>query len=349
MIEKRILGLLKQIDDNTAVLLTDSANMYYYSGFTGEGCVILTKTKKFILTDFRYTEQATKESSGFIILTKLSKMADNIKTMGILNMLFEDDTILYYDYKRYKNAFKGVKFTPHLGKISCSRQIKSQFEINKISKAASIADLAFEHIINYIKAGVTEIEIAAELEYFIKKRGATAMSFDTIIASGYRSAMPHAAASNKTINSGDFVVLDFGCVFDGYCSDMTRTIIVGSATDEQKRVYNTVKKAQELALKAIKENALCKDIDKTARDYIKTSGYGDNFGHGLGHSVGLKVHEQPSLSPKSEYKLLENMVVTVEPGIYIEGFGGVRIEDLVVITQNNCNILSKTPKDLMIL
>jgi Xaa-Pro aminopeptidase len=225
--------------------------------------------------------------------------------------------------------------------------VKTEKELEKMAKAADIADQAFHHIIGYIRPGVTERAVALELEIYMKKLGASALSFETIAASGVRSSMPHGIATDKIIEDGDFLTLDFGCVYDGYCSDMTRTVVVGKATQKQKKIYGVVLEAQIAALNAIREGINGIDVDKIARDVISSRGYGEYFGHGLGHGVGLEVHEEPRLSPTGTKKLLENMVVTDEPGIYIPGFGGVRIEDLIVVKKDGCEVLSKSPKQLI--
>ena len=207
--------------------------------------------------------------------------------------------------------------------------------------------MAFEYILGRIKEGVTEREIALDLEFFMKKQGATALSFDTISASGIRSAMPHGIATDKKIENGDFLTLDFGCVFEGYCSDMTRTVVVGKANDKQKEIYNTVLKAQTTAIDAIKAGMKCSEVDGVARKIITAAGYGENFGHSLGHSVGIEIHENPSFSPKSNAVVQNGNVITVEPGIYIDGFGGVRIEDLIVVQNGKAVNLTSSPKELI--
>ena len=219
--------------------------------------------------------------------------------------------------------------------------IKYPEEIDFIRKSASIADEAFQYICNYIKPGLSEKEIAIELEMKMKKQGASALSFEPIVASGVRSALPHGVASDKKLEKGDLLVLDFGCIYNGYCSDMTRTVILGKANQRQKEIYDIVLHAQMSALESIQPYILSKEVDKVARDIITQKGYGNNFGHGLGHGVGLEIHETPKLSPSGEMQLEKDMVITVEPGIYIPGFGGIRIEDLVVITDKGKEILSK--------
>jgi len=243
----------------------------------------------------------------------------------------------------------GKKPKPFSKTIKNPRRIKDKEEIRKIAQAEELGDRAFSYILDFIKAGKSEKEVAVELEFFMRRNGASKLSFDTICASGVRSAMPHGVASDKIIEKGDFVTLDFGCVLDGYCSDMTRTVVVGKATQRQKEIYEIVLKAQKSALDIVKAGILCKTADKVARDIIDNAGYKDNFGHGTGHSVGIEIHELPSLSPKSEDILEVGNVVSVEPGIYIEDFGGVRIEDLVQIMPDGIENLTKSKKNLLII
>ncbi|MGM0509191.1 MAG: M24 family metallopeptidase, partial [Fusobacteriota bacterium] len=212
-----------------------------------------------------------------------------------------------------------------------------------------ITDIAFEEITSKIKVGMKENEVAAQLEYIMKKNGATDKSFETIVASGHRSAMPHGVATDKIIGKNEFVKMDYGCYYNGYVSDMTRTVFIGEPTEKHKEIYNTVLEAQKLAISKVKAGMKAKELDKIARDYITSKGYEDNFGHGLGHGIGLEIHESPGISQKGEVELKENMVITIEPGIYIEGFGGVRIEDDVVVKKDGCEVLNKSPKDELII
>ena len=227
------------------------------------------------------------------------------------------------------------------------RRIKTPEEIRNIAAAAAIADKAFEEMLKILKVGMTEKEAAAQLEFLMKKFGAEGTSFDTIFASGIHSSMPHAVPTDKKIEEGDFVTMDFGCKVNGYCSDMTRTIVMGKASDKQKEVYNTVLQANERAMAQVRAGVAGKDIDAIARDYIKEAGYGEYFGHGLGHSVGLYIHENPRFSPSEEQIIEANDTETIEPGIYIPGWGGVRIEDLIVVKEDGYELLSHSPKQLI--
>lgn len=334
------------------MIVYSSKNRRYLSGFTGyTGYVVLSSERLGLITDFRFFEQACLQCKGFDIIKSVSNIvecvADTIKKYGIRKLAFEDAYMSVSFYEQLKEKLGDVEMVP-LGDITGDiRIIKDEEELNCIKKAAQIADSAFSHILEYIKPGVTEKDIALELEYFMKKEGASGNSFNFIIASGIRSSLPYGIATNKKINSSDFLTMDFGCVYNGYCSDMTRTVVIGKANQEQKKIYDIVLKAQVKALGHIKSGVLCKDADKIARDIISDEGYGNNFGHGLGHGVGLAIHEEPRLFATSKRALEKNMVVTVEPGIYITGFGGVRIEDLVVVGENSPIVLSKSSKGLI--
>ena len=227
--------------------------------------------------------------------------------------------------------------------------IKDDFEIKQIQKAADIVDETYEHILKWVKPGMTENEVNNEMEMFMRSKGATCSSFDTIVASGHRGALPHGVASNKVIEEGDMITLDFGALYEGYVSDITRTFAIGEPKEEMKKIYNIVLESQLAALEQIKPGMTGKEADSIARDIISSYGYGEQFGHSLGHGIGLEVHEGPALSQKSDIVLEENMCVTLEPGIYVEGLGGVRIEDDVLVTKNGLQRFTKSTKDLIIL
>ena len=251
-----------------------------------------------------------------------------------------------------KNAFEGfeISLEPILSqKLTELRQIKSAEEIEKIKKAQEITDSAFGHILNFIKVGKTEKEISLELEFFMRKNGSEGVAFDTIAVSGKNSSLPHGVPTDKPLSDGDFLTMDFGAVYGGYCSDMTRTVALGHVSDEQEKIYNIVLNAQTEALKTIAPSVACKDIDKVARDIISDAGFADNFGHGLGHSVGLEIHETPACNTRDSTPLKAGMLMTVEPGIYLPNKFGVRIEDLIVVIDNGYQNLTKSPKNLIIL
>lgn len=341
--------LRDRLSENEAVLISSYPNIFYYSGFTSEDAYLLIcHDGNFLVTDSRYTIQAREQAKGFEVLD-IAKGIEKVFTKTKANYIgFEDEKVPLRLYKNLKNKLTYNQAL--VGKqrfIDEARSVKDSDEIKRIAEAERIGDEAFSHILNKIKAGVTEREIALEIEFFMKRQGATALSFDTIVASGERSAMPHGVASNKIIEKGDFVTMDFGCVFEGYCSDMTRTVVVGSANEKQKEIYDTVLKAQTAAIDAAKEGVSCSAVDLTARNIISKTGYGENFGHGLGHSVGIEIHENPTFSPGCDTVLKNGHVITVEPGIYVDGFGGVRIEDLIVIEEGKARNLTHSPKQLI--
>lgn len=340
-----------------AVLLTNAANMRFVSGFIGEGYVYLSKKSALIVTDSRYTIAAAAECPDFQIIEWNRKgyyapfmeaaRRDGIQALGI-----EDEEMTVSAYEKLASQMKEAGADRieirNLGQtVTKLRAVKTEVEIENIRRAEAIGDVAFSSILGKLCAGMTEKEVAAWLEFYMKKEGADGLSFDTIAASGVHSAMPHAVPTDKALQEGDFLTMDFGCLYRGYCSDMTRTVVIGRASEKQKLVYNTVLRAQEEALRNIRPGMSGKEIDAMARNVIKKAGYGKNFGHSLGHSVGLEIHEKPCFSPNEEEIIRPGMVITVEPGIYIENFGGVRIEDVVVITEDGCENITHSEKRLI--
>jgi Xaa-Pro aminopeptidase len=337
------------------ILINKPENQFYVSGFTGgEGVVFVTNRDAAIITDSRYTEQAKNEAPNFEIIelktgvSPIEVCANNFKSK-IENVGFESHYLTYNQFEELKKHFEGVEIKPAANLVEELRIVKEPHEIDLIKKAQEITDKTFTHILEYIKPGVTERDLACEMEYFMKKNGADGIAFDTIVASGSRSSLPHGRASERNLQPGDFITMDFGARYSWYCSDMTRTVFLGRPDDTQVKIYNIVLEAQQRALEYIKSGLLGKDVDRVARETIDKNGYGNNFGHGLGHGVGIEIHESPRLSPKGDMELLPGMVVTVEPGIYIENYGGVRIEDLVVVTRNGCDNLTKSDKHLIII
>jgi Xaa-Pro aminopeptidase len=346
---EKLRALLKEKELDGALIIKGH-NRKYISGFTGSaGFVLVTEDKAIFITDFRYVEQASAQCQGFEIvqINNDYPVTEEIKKHNIKVLGFEEDFVTYQQFNDFNNKLDNIELVPLEGALSKLRQIKDDGEIELISKAAHIGDMAFSHILNYIKPGVRELDLALELEYFMKKQGASGASFESIVASGKRSSLPHGVASEKLIENGDFITFDFGCIYKGYCSDMTRTVVVGKASEKQREIYDIVLEAQVKALEAIKPGPMGKEIDKIARDIITSRGYGQYFGHGLGHALGMEVHESPRLSPLETQVLSKGMVVTDEPGIYIPDFGGVRIEDLVVITEDGNNVLTKSSKELI--
>lgn len=353
MFETRINKLRNIMRKNgmDGVLLVGDYNRNYLSGFTGdESFSVITLDKAIFITDSRFTQQAKEQVKDYEIRQYdgrfpefLSKLVDELE---IKKLGFEEDIISFSIYSDYKNHVK-AELIPMKGIVEEIRIIKDKEEIEKTQKAADIADKAFIHMLNFIKAGMTEREIGLELEFFMRKQGAKSLSFPSIVASGVRSCLPHGEPTNKVVNNGEFLTLDYGCVFEDYCSDMTRTIVIGKPSEKMIEVYNVVLESQLKALEGVKPGAKGVEVDKIARDYIKEKGYGQYFGHGLGHGVGRQIHEAPRLSPLSDTVLKEGMVVTDEPGIYIPNFGGVRIEDLVLVTEDGYKVFSHSKKDLI--
>ena len=348
MYKKRINEIFKNTDCDL-LFISAQPEIFYLSGFTGDDSyLVISKDKRYIVTDSRYFIQALSEAKDYEMINIAEKPVSHvIKSENAQKVGYLDKSMTCFYFNNLKLKLDSVEFVPISETIAKIRMIKTDEEIENIRIAAKIADEGFSHILKFIKEGTKELDLALELEFFMRKKGASGLSFETICASGARSAMPHGAASNKKIEAGDFITFDFGCVYRGYASDMTRTVVLGKASEKQKEIYETVLKAQKAALSVIKSGEKTKDVDKIARGIIKNAGYGENFGHGLGHSLGLLVHEFPSCSPKSDAVLKENMLMTVEPGIYIENFGGVRIEDLVVVKNDGYENLTVSEKELI--
>lgn len=338
-----------------AFLVTNLNSIKYLTGFLGSAAVLLiTKKKAYFITDFRYKtviqgtlpsdyEAVISKQGSFDFLKKYIKK-DKLKKIG-----FESNTLNYDAFLSLKKDFD-AKFVPVAGLIEEIGAVKEDYELDCIRKAVEITDRAFEHILaNIVPGKTTEKDLAADISYFQMKLGGEKNAFDPIVASGENSALPHARPTDRVIQYGDLLTLDYGTVYKGFNSDMTRTIAIGQISDDRRNIYNIVFEAQRRAVDAIKAGVVCKTVDAVARDYISEHGFGDNFGHGLGHGLGYEVHEGPRLNRFSKGKLKVNNVVTVEPGIYIEGLGGVRIEDDVIVTAEGCEILNRTPKELIII
>ncbi|NMA90257.1 MAG: aminopeptidase P family protein [Amphibacillus sp.] len=335
------------------LIVTNAYNRRYLTGFTGTaGIALITKDEQLFITDFRYTEQAAEQAVGFEIIQHkqsiVQELSEQIKKRSLKTVGFEQDDISFATYQQYKEAIS-AELVPTSQIVEEIRMIKTDEELQIMYKAAEIADLAYEHVLKTVEPGMTEIEVSNMLEFEMRKHGATESSFDIIVASGYRSALPHGVASDKRIAEGELVTLDFGALYNGYCSDLTRTFAVGEISEQLHKIYDTVLQAHLNALGRIKAGMTGQEADALARNYIKDKGFGEYFGHGTGHGLGLEVHEEPRLSPTGKMVLRENMVVTVEPGIYIPNVGGCRIEDDIVITTEGNKSLNKAPKQLIIL
>ena len=352
---KTRLAALRELLPSSSVdglLITRPENRRYITGFTGSaGVALVSQNHAFFVTDFRYVEQATYQAPEFQIVQHGLKIEDTLcqlaQEAGIGRLGFEKDVVTFKQHETLSSALSGVRLVPCEGLVEALREVKDENETELIRQAEAIGDAAFSHILSIMKPGMTEIDVALELEWFMRKNGAEGIGFDVIVASGPRGAMPHGVASDKKLAQGDLVVLDFGAVYNGYRGDMTRTVSLGKATSLQRRVYDIVLRAQEAALEAIAPGKTGQEIDGIARGIIEEAGYGDNFGHGLGHGVGLAVHEEPRLSVTGTKELRPGMVVTVEPGIYLPGLFGIRIEDLVVVQEGGVRNLTRSPKELI--
>jgi Xaa-Pro aminopeptidase len=354
--QERVNKLRKQMEPQPfdGMLILKPENRRYLSGFTGSaGYLLITGQEAVLITDFRYSEQAKEQAPHFRVVNHGASVQDTIRaeleSAGVKRLAFEKDHLTYALYASYSEKFAPVELIPTEGIVEKIRAVKDAQEIATIRQACAIADAAFSHILGFLKPGISERDVALELEFFMRREGAKSSSFDIIVASGARSSLPHGVASDKILQQGDFVKMDFGALYDGYCSDITRTVVLGEPNERQKQIYDIVLEAQLRALNNLKPGMSGKEADALARDLIRDKGYGDQFGHSLGHGLGLYIHEDPRLSTLSNDQLEPGMVVTVEPGIYIPGFGGVRIEDDVVITEFGIEILTRSTKELLIL
>lgn len=335
-----------------AVLISQPENRRYISGFTGSsGLVVITATEALFITDFRYLDQAATQCIGFEVVNQgdslMKTLTSRLQAAHIKELGFEQDHLTYGEVENMRSLEQDIpslRLTPTSKLVELIRILKDDAEVALIQKAADIADAAFAHILTFLRPGLTEREVAFELESFMHHEGASGPSFETIIASGWRSSLPHGTASDKVLESGDFVKMDFGALFNGYCSDITRTVVLGKPSDKQCEIYDIVLEAQLRALDAAKVGMSGKALDAVARDFIASKGYGDSFGHGLGHGLGLAIHEEPRVSKTGIDALEAGMVVTIEPGIYLSKWGGVRIEDDILLQENGKRIFNHAPK-----
>lgn len=336
-------------------IITNDVNRTYFTGFSSSaGILLITSEKAYLLIDFRYYERALENVSGVqVLLLKDAKqqIQEIFDRHACKTIAVESNSMTLAEFSSYRSNHPNQEFLSDKrfsDLIDDLRMIKTQDEIYKILSAQAITELAFEHILDYMSEGMTEQQVAKEINRFILDR-TDSLAFETIVVSGRNSSSPHGVPTNKLIEDGDFVTMDFGASLDGYKSDMTRTICVGEPSEEQLVVYKTVLFGQSMALDYIGAGKTGKKVDGLIRSYFESLDYGDEFGHSLGHGVGLEIHEKPNLSPKSNTELKEGMVVTVEPGLYLPGKFGVRIEDMVVVTKMGCRNLTKTPKELICL
>lgn len=332
------------------LLVTGQQNIYYLSGFWGSaGTIFVSKNRRIFVTDDRYTLIAKQTVKDFDVVssrTALQEIASIIAEDGLETIGFEDE-VSYGYYQALQGVFSGYDLVPTNQVVEKLRWIKDEGEVAIIRQACRISDQAFVDALDFIKPGKTELEVANFLDFRMRELGASGISFDTIAASGPRSAMPHGVATDKVIQSGESLTLDFGCIFEHYVSDMTRTIHIGEVTDEERAIYDIVLRANNAVIEQAKAGQTYVDYDRVARAIIEEAGYGDKFTHGIGHGMGLDVHEQPFF--RGEGALQAGMVVTDEPGIYLDGLYGLRIEDDLLITETGCEVLTHAPKELIVL
>lgn len=338
-----------------AMLLTGEVNRRYASSFhSSAGVMLITREKAFFFTDSRYSEAAEKQISGAEVCKvsggkKYSDyINDVISSAGILKIGFEEKIMTVSDYEKFKKSLN-AEMQPAQVLMENLRAVKDQKEIEAMKKAQKITEAAFSDILGIIKEGMTELQLKAELICSLYRHGAESISFDPIVVSGPNSSMPHGKAGPKKLVRGEFITLDFGCVWGGYCSDMTRTVALGSATKEMRKVYDTVLRAQIAGIERASAGVSGKDVDFAARSVIEKAGYGEYFGHGFGHGLGMEIHESPSASPFEDKELKPGMVISAEPGIYLPGKFGVRIEDVIVISKNSVKNLTSQSKELLII
>ncbi len=356
MQKEAVKTIQKELDKKSALLVASVPNRFYLTGFeTSDGYVLITKNAAVFLIDFRYVEKAKETVKSCDVQLSVSPMAE-IRALceqhGIAHLYVEND---YVSMSLQKDLAAAVKPTEIVADdrfdtlLRDMRSVKNETELSLMQQAQKLTDDTFSYIVERIEAGRTERDVMLDMEFYMRRLGSEGVSFDFIVVSGKNSSLPHGVPTDKKIERGDFVTMDFGAVVGGYHSDMTRTIAVGAVSDEQKLVYDTVLKAQLSAIDAVKSGVVCKDIDKIARDLIYAAGYEGCFGHGLGHSVGVEIHERPNFNTRCDTVLKAGTVMTVEPGIYLENRFGVRIEDMVFVTADGCINLTKSPKELLVL
>ncbi|OPZ61052.1 MAG: putative peptidase [Deltaproteobacteria bacterium ADurb.Bin510] len=342
----RARSFLKGLD---GLLFVERLNLRYLSGFTGtEAMLLVTAHDAVMFTDSRYTLQAREQLDGAIRVIEVHDRWRDVYTelqkleVGMLGV--ESDTMDFDTYLKLKNLFKGIQLTPLGAQLKQLRQIKDERELASMRRAARIAETALEAVLAGGLIGRSEAEVALDLEWRMRTAGASAASFDIIVASGPRAAMPHGVAGPRLIGPNEAVIIDWGCVLDGYASDETVTLFTGEPDDDFAKAYELVHAAQQRAIAGLKPGVSAKAVDALARGYLKQAGLGDYFGHGLGHGVGLNVHEAPTVSPVSEDVLAPGMVVTIEPGVYLPGRFGIRIEDTLVVTDSACQPITNLAK-----
>lgn len=352
--QKRINNLhhsLKQ-QQLEAFLVSRPENVFYLSNFSGgEGHLLITQQESYLFADGRYKEQALQEAPccKFVLYERyLTKaLAEVAGSQGIREIGFEKDYLTYQHWEILRNSFAG-ELLPVKDIVEKLRLVKDETEIDLIREAGAITASAFRYLLGEIHPGQSEQDVACLLEFFMRRHGSGSPAFETIVASGNRGALPHGSATQKKIQRGELITMDLGATFRGYAADLTRTICVGTVSDRQQKVYEVVREAQERGIRAVRAGVRAAEVDSKAREYLTEAGYGDYFVHSLGHGVGLAVHEAPRIAQHVDLVLEPGMVITIEPGVYIPQWGGVRIEDTVLVKENGCEILTPVTKDLVV-
>jgi len=356
MMNLRLSKLCQRLESHkmAALLVAAPENVRYLSGFTGGDAMLLVTGKDaLLLTDSRFTEQVRLEAPDWSHLlvekTMVETIAAAVQSLRLDELGFEASALTYEQFMMVREQLPAVNLRPVSGWLEELRLVKDEAEIALMKEAGIITGAAFKSLLPEIVSGRSEESLAALLEFNMRRHGGGRPAFETIVGSGERGALPHGTASSRLLKRGDLVVMDFGATYQGYASDMTRTVCIGVCEGWQRQLYELVLEAQQRSLSAVRAGAATAEVDAVARDYLKQAGYGEYFTHGLGHGVGLQIHEQPRLSPKDHHILQEGMVVTVEPGLYLAGRGGVRIEDTVLVTAQGCEILTPVAKDLLVI
>lgn len=358
--EMRIEKLRNSLKDNDLdgfvvvnIRGSDVANLSYLTGFNSQGALIITYDCKILITTSTEVELTKAKIRGVKIaefkFDLIEKIVNTLKDMSLRRIGINSKGITFHDYRRVEKELKPIELIPLENRIERLRLYKDGDEIKRIEKAVEITDKAFSHALEVIRPGMTERDLAIELECFMRSAGAEGLAFPPIIAVGENSAFPHAfpdaMPEHRNIKEGSLLLIDMGARYEGYCSDMTRTIVVGNASDKQKEIYKIVLEAQRKAIGHIKDGIRARDIDQAAREVIEKAGYGEKFMHGLGHGVGLEISEKPMISQEGENEIRTGMVFTIEPGIYIPNWGGIRIEDTVLLEESDCRVLTTSPKE----
>ncbi|MET1256849.1 M24 family metallopeptidase [Aliikangiella maris] len=359
---KRILHIRKLLSQLSydAIIISNVQNCQYLSGFHNSdpnvAYLVIHQQSLHLITDYRYAEQARNECENIEVIVRdrdhvtLGEQFNLLlNEIGASTVAFEKEYFSYFLYEHIQQSLQNIQLNGVKGWVEKLRMIKDETEINNIRQAAAIADESLAQLVKFIKPGMSERDVSLELEYQMQKQGSQGLSFPTIFLSGERTSLPHGIPSQRKLTAGDLIILDFGAVINGYRSDMTRTFVVGEPNEKQLDVYQAVKDAQQAGVASVKAGMLAQHPAKISKQILDASGYGKYQGEGLGHGVGLNLHEQPFLTLKSDIVLEENMVITIEPGVYIPGWGGIRIEDDVLVTATGCEILTHSPKELIVI